>query len=45
MYQSLISILALAAYANAGTSHIIDVGKQGSLSFSPNTLSADVGDT
>ncbi|KAN0120264.1 Cupredoxin [Hyaloscypha variabilis] len=45
MYQSLISILALAVYANAGTPHIIDVGKQGSLSFSPNTLSADVGDT
>ncbi|KAE9380878.1 hypothetical protein N431DRAFT_136549 [Stipitochalara longipes BDJ] len=44
MYQLLISVLALAACVN-GVPHIIDVGKQGSLSFSPNSLSADVGDT
>jgi plastocyanin len=45
MYQSLISLLALAAYVNAGTPHIIDVGEGGALSFSPDSLTAAVGDT
>jgi len=45
MYQSLISLLALAAYVNAGTPHIIDVGEGGALTFSPDSLTAAVGDT
>jgi plastocyanin len=45
MYQSLISLLALAACVNAGTPHIIDVGKGGALTFSPDSLTAAVGDT
>jgi len=44
MYQSFISVLALAAAVNAGKPHIIDVGEAG-LVFSPNSLTADVGDT
>ncbi|PMD65674.1 Cupredoxin [Hyaloscypha bicolor E] len=45
MHQSLISLLALAACVNAGTPHIIDVGKGGALTFSPDSLTAAVGDT
>jgi len=37
--------LALAAAVNAGQPHIIDVGKEGALSFDPDSLTADVGDT
>jgi len=44
MYKSLFPVLALAAGANAAT-QIIDVGKGSSLAFSPNSLTAAVGDT
>jgi hypothetical protein len=44
MYRQLVSVLALAASV-AGKPHVIDVGEQGSLEFSPNTLTADIGDT
>jgi plastocyanin len=44
MYQPWISVLALAAGAQA-MNQIIDIGKGGSLAFSPNSLTAAVGDT
>jgi len=43
MYRSLFSALALAAGAHAAT-QVIDVGKGGSLAFSPNSLTAAMGD-
>jgi plastocyanin len=44
MYQPWVSVLALVAGAHA-MNQIIDVGKGGSLAFSPNSLTAAVGDT
>jgi hypothetical protein len=44
MYRALISVLALGVGANAAN-QIIDVGKDGALAFSPNSLTAAVGDT
>jgi len=44
MYRSLLSVLALAAAVN-GKPQIIDVGEDGALAFSPNSLTADIGDT
>jgi plastocyanin len=44
MYRSLVSAFALAAGANA-MKQIIDVGKDGAIAFSPNSLTAAVGDT
>jgi plastocyanin len=46
MYRSLFSVLALALAADAkAATQIIDVGKGGSLAFSPNSLTAAVGDS
>jgi hypothetical protein len=44
MYQSFVHLLALVAVVTA-RSIVIDVGKQGSLTFSPSSIIANIGDT